>query len=147
MSCSGIVIPLHSFFQLLGSSIMHAFLAILSIGLVWLCPYAQAYGIDTSCQDQAWIEASVEAAKDMAAKALEAITPPNNAPRDANVERLLNLLFRPTGHSNAADDARLINSIKTVFQGVAKIGNKSPTLVGADGNIGTADQVVWLTVN
>lgn len=120
---------------------MNPLVAILTLALAWLALSTDAYGIDSSCKDQDFIQASADAAIDMAAKAVEAIDPPDNTDRDPNVDRLLDLLFRGSGSLDAAQDSDLINSIKEVYRGVAKFGiRKDITQPGSDPS--TADEVV-----
>lgn len=121
---------------------MNPYLILLSLGLAWLAPRVHAYAIDASCEDPDFIAASADAAIDMAAKAVLAIEPPDGAARDPNVDRLLDLLFRPDEPLDEAGETALINKIKEVFQGVAKFATRAQQLVPSDGNEVTADEVV-----
>ncbi|KAF2722593.1 hypothetical protein K431DRAFT_311582 [Polychaeton citri CBS 116435] len=104
---------------------MKTFLTLFSLGLAWLASCIHAYGIDNSCADQDLIQAAADSAVDMAAKALDAVEPPNGAARDQNVERLLDLLFRGPVTLSLVDDGRLLRRIAGVFRGVAKFAGKT----------------------
>jgi hypothetical protein len=97
---------------------MKPFLTFFLLGIAWLAPRIHAhYGIDDSCEDKTFIEEAEESAMDMAQKALEAIEPPDGSARDPNVERLLNLLFRPSTPLSQESDTQLLNQVADVFRG------------------------------
>jgi hypothetical protein len=124
--------------------IMKTFLTLFSLSLAWLAPCTHAYGIDSSCGDQALIQVAADSAIDMAAKALDAIEPPDGAPRDQNVERLLNLLFRGPTPLSKDDDGLLLRRIAKVFLGVTKFAGKT-NMVQPDNDPTTADGVVCIS--
>lgn len=95
---------------------MRAHFTLLAISLAWPARVIGGYGIDDSCADRAFIQASADAAIDMAAKADAAIGEPDDRNLDPNVQRLLKLLF-----GNAAENTDDINRIKRVFHGMASL--------------------------
>lgn len=118
--------------------VMIAYLTILSAWLAWLAPSTHAYGIDSSCPDPNFIQASADAAIMMASNALDAREPPDGSARDPNVERLLDLLFRG---SEAVEEDTLIEKIVKVFGGVTRFGARTG-FVHPDGRETTGDSVV-----
>lgn len=126
---------------------MAPFATILLFSLVWLSPFCLGYGIDSSCVDPSnkrLIRRAADSAVEMASQAVEAL---NAAPRDPDVERLLDLLFRGgPEYRNDPADSDLIEKIQKVYQGVAKFAYRTVHL-GQSGTNGAAkDQVVCATV-
>jgi hypothetical protein len=104
---------------------MKPFLTLFLLGIAWLAPRIHAYGVDDSCADKTFIEEAVESAIDMAQNALVAIEPPDGSARDPNVERLLNLLFRPSTPSSQEVDSELMIQVAEVFRGVTGFRGKT----------------------
>lgn len=124
---------------------MRTYFTLLPLSLPWLTTVVSGYAIDSSCKDQAFIQTAADAAVQMAADALTAIGPEGNTNRDPNVERLIDLLFRPSAPDSPADDLLLIRRIRKVFQGVAKFGQKVD-FVQPGKRESIADEVVRLLV-
>lgn len=115
---------------------MRAHFTLLAISLAWPARVIGGYGIDSSCADRAFIQASADAAIDMAAKADAAIGEPDGRNRDPNVQRLLKLLF-----GNAAENTDRINRIKRVFQGVASMSGDEGFVEPSDDETATSKVV------
>jgi hypothetical protein len=120
---------------------MKTFLTLFSVGLAWLVPSIHAYGIDDSCEDKILIQGAADSAINMARNALAAIQPPDGVARDPNVERLLNLLFRPSIPSSEADDAKLLQKIARVFEGATRLAGE-PNIVQPSDDETVAEGVV-----